>query len=485
MMNEDAERRGRLLAMILAVAALVLGGMWLILDLVRGAGLSAGSLVVIAVGVVVLVWIDSMTSVGVSGSIRAAPVALVSALVAAGLAGCSGADAGDAARAAEVVRSDSAGVEVVVNLAAAAAVPVFATLDSVPTLRLGSLGGRPEEQFGSVTDVVPLAAGGVAVLDGHAAEIRLFDSNGAYDLSLGSQGQGPGELQRPTELALLPGDTLAVYDAGSMRVTRFGPDGALGRVTTLQQSGGRIVVASFLPDGRLVGQSRWLAPDRGPPPGEEPTLVRDTAVLTLFTVDGGLEDTVDIVPGRESIQSIVVGDRSVSVSKRSPAFGRTNVFAGHPDGVWSSTNDRFELRLREAGSGRLIRIVRAPGLEAPVTDALARAIHNHALAEAETADDRRRVEAWYALSPRPGTQPAYDRVVVDDEARLWVRAWSPLDDATRWWVFARDGDLLGSVDVPSGTTITAVRCGRAWGIERDELDVSYVVRYALRGVAGC
>ena len=105
--------------------------------------------------------------------------------------------------------------------------------------------------------------------------------------------------------------------------------------------------------------------------------------------------------------------------------------------------------------------------------------------EAETVDDRHLTETWYALSPRPETQPAYDIIVVDYSSHLWVREWSALGPATRWWVFASGGDLLGSVDVPSGMTITSVSCGWVWGIEQDELDVSYVVRYALRGADAC
>ena len=411
------------------------------------------------------------------------PIMHVSVVVVSAMSACT--RSADTARVPEAVHADSAGVEIVLNSVAATAVPVFATLDSVPGLRLGSLDGRPDEQFGTVSDAVPLSDGGVAVLDGQAAEIRLFDSNGAYRMSLGSKGQGPGEFQSPIKLALLPGDTLAVYDSRSNRITRFGPDGALGRITTLEDNRTRIVAASFLSDGRLIGQSRWLAPGGAPLPGPEPTFVRDTAVLTLFTTDGALDDTVDVVPGRESIMSIHMSERSVSIFRRSPVFGRTNVFTAHPDGIWSSANDRFELRLREAESGRLMRIVRAPGLEKPVTDGLARAIRDRALAEAETADDRRRTEAWYALSPRPETQPAYDLIEVDDHARLWVRAWSSLGLATRWWVFARGGDLLGSVDVPSGMKITSVRCGWVWGVEHDELDVGYVVRYAQQGVDVC
>ena len=38
---------------------------------------------------------------------------------------------------------------------------------------------------------------------------------------------------------------------------------------------------------------------------------------------------------------------------------------------------------------------------------------------------------------------------------------------------------------PSGMKITSVRCGWVWGVEHDELDVGYVVRYALQGVDVC
>lgn len=395
---------------------------------------------------------------------------------------CSG--AADSAPVPTAVRTDSAGVEIVVHGVAADAVPVFATLDDTPNLRLGAPEGRPEEQFGAVRDVVPLADGGVAVLDGQAADIRLFDAGGAYRATLGSRGRGPGGLRRPIALAVLPGDTLAVFDAESNRVTRFGPDGGLGGVTTLRDIRGRIAAAAFLEDGRLIGQSRWLAPQGAPLPGPGLAFARDTAVLTLFATDGSVTDTVDVVPGSETITGVQVSGQGVSVFRRSAAFGRSNVFAAHPAGIWSSPNDRFELRLRDA-RGRLTRVVRAPGLEEPVTDAAARVIRDRALADAQTPEARRRAEDWYALSPRPATQPAFDAIAVDDRARLWVRAWSPSSPATRWWVFAADGDLLGSVHVPNGTRITAVRCGSVWGVEQDELDVSYAVRYALRGTDGC
>ncbi len=312
----------------------------------------------------------------------------------------------DAGRASEAVRTDSAGVQIVLNPTAAGEAPVFATLDSIPELRLGSLDGAPQEQFGSVADVLPLTDGGVAVLDRQAAEIRLFDANGAYRTTLGAKGEGPGELQSPGVLGLLPDDTLAVYDSRSARITRFGTDGTLGRITTLAADAmGRPFRAYFLPDGRLVGQSRWFADASGALPAEQkPTFVRDSAVLTVFGPDGAIADTVDVLPGGEWIRSAQVSGQMVAVMMRSAAFGRDNVFAGYPDGVWSDTNDRFELRLYDA-AGALVRIVRAPGLERPATDEVAHAVHDRELADAKTPDDRRTTEEWFALSPVPRRSP--------------------------------------------------------------------------------
>ena len=74
--------------------------------------------------------------------------------------------------------------------------------------------------------------------------------------------------------------------------------------------------------------------------------------------------------------------------------------------------------------------------------------------------------------------------MVDDEARLWLREWQGGSTGPgRWWVFGADGALLGSVDTPHGFRLMVVRDGQAWGIDRDELDVSYVVRYPFRSGA--
>lgn len=384
-----------------------------------------------------------------------------------------------------LTRSDSSGVEIVLISGDRESMPVVAVLDPLPELRLGSPMGGDEEQFGEIHDVVQLADGGLAVLDGQAAEVRLFDAMGRYRTTLGGEGDGPGELRSPLDLAVVSGDTIAVYDRGPGRVTRFDPDTGAHRVTTLERGEAQVADARLLDDGRLVGQSHWLETDVGALPDGEPTLVRNTVVLTLFDAMGQIVDTIDIVPSAEEIVSIRMSSGRVSVLKRPAAFARDNLFAPVSGGTWSSENDRFELRLRETSTGRLLRVVRIPSLAVPVTERLAQEIHDRVMEEAESPQQRSLLETWFSLSPRPEVQPAFDAFASDINGRLWVREWSPFQEATRWWVFESDGALLGSLETPSGMTITSATCESVIGVERDELGVNYAARYALRESVLC
>jgi hypothetical protein len=398
------------------------------------------------------------------------------------LASC-GSNSSQGGRSPRVTRTDSAGTEIVTTETAAADVPVFATLDSAPGLRIGSLDGPKEEQFGSVTSLAPLADGGIAVLDAQAKEIRIFGPDGAYVRTVGRAGEGPGELSTPRGLAALGGDTLAVYDWRGGRITFFAPDGRVGRTATAFFQGyGQPYRVSFFADGSIVGQSGYSG-GRGIVSGEKPTFVTDSAVLVFSPTDGSPGDTVDILQTGESVRSMHRSGQGVMVLTSTAAFERSNSFAASPDGVWSGYGDRYAVRLLDPSDGHAKRIVRAPGLDRPLTDEEVNAVKKAELADADTPERLRAAQQVIDLSPRPAMRPAFDRMLVDDGGRLWLRDWPGADtDTRRWWVFARDGGLLGSVVVPGKLRLMAIQNGHAWGIVHDELDVPYVVRYTMHAV---
>ena len=64
-------------------------------------------------------------------------------------------------------------------------------------------------------------------------------------------------------------------------------------------------------------------------------------------------------------------------------------------------------------------------------------------------------------------------------------SWTRLDeieaDVDRWLVVASDGDVRGVAALPARSQIRWHDDQRVWVVERDELDVSWLVRYRLPG----
>lgn len=90
--------------------------------------------------------------------------------------------------------------------------------------------GRPRGALGDgllkrPTAVVRDAASGrVFVADAHAHDIKVFDAKGAHVATLGRRGEGAGEFNYPTHLALA-GERLLVTDALNNRVQSLSLDG--------------------------------------------------------------------------------------------------------------------------------------------------------------------------------------------------------------------------------------------------------------------
>lgn len=135
---------------------------------------------------------------------------------------------GGAAPAGMVVR-DSAGIAIHVYRGPDVALPWTFT----PTTVLGGAADGPGSfyrlspgQLGSDAD------GHVYVLSTAENVVEEFDSLGAPVRTFGRQGEGPGELESPSSLAIRSDGTVAVFDFGRMALVTFEPDGRAGPVVS-------------------------------------------------------------------------------------------------------------------------------------------------------------------------------------------------------------------------------------------------------------
>ncbi len=91
--------------------------------------------------------------------------------------------------------------------------------------QIGQLYGPEEFLFVSIVDATVNSKGDIYVADRGLNEIRKFDKDGEYLLTMGRKGQGPGEFQNIRTVAVNSHDDLIVYDHMLKRISIFSDNG--------------------------------------------------------------------------------------------------------------------------------------------------------------------------------------------------------------------------------------------------------------------
>ena len=85
---------------------------------------------------------------------------------------------------------------------------------------------------------------------------------------------------------------------------------------------------------------------------------------------------------------------------------------------------------------------------------------------------------------RPSHLPAVSGMLVAEDGKTWLQRFDPVESETgeafaEWWVLDAEGNPLARALTPRGLRVLHTGPDGLWGIERDELDVDYIVRYRL------
>lgn len=311
-----------------------------------------------------------------------------------------------------------------------------------------------------------LAHGAIAVADAGNHRVDVFDPAGRKVRSIGREGRGPGEFSSPSWLGVR-GDTLLVWDMVQSRLTRFDTTGILiGTDAPITDLGSFPRVIGQRDDGSLLtitsASGGWRA---GP--------FRDSLLIVWVRPDGR-RDTVATVPGDDQFGTRSQNGR-VSETTTLP-FGRRTVIAAHGGRVYVGTADSPTI---VASSGNrawdTVAIVRTP--PPPVTrkdvdDYWARLLVTGARSSADAP----------AGIEYPKHFPPYTDLRIAPGGDTWIclpsrpSEWSV---SSRWLVFAPDGTLRGSVEIPGRNRV--LQLGDEWILvaETDAEDRQMVVKYSL------
>ncbi|MCE2531268.1 MAG: 6-bladed beta-propeller [Acidimicrobiia bacterium] len=355
----------------------------------------------------------------------------------------------------------------------------------VPEMSIGEVDGPDEYLFGRIGSIAVDSDHNVYVFDQQAREVRIFDARGGYLRTLGGPGQGPGELQQPEAMALLPDRRVVVRDPGNARLQVYGPDEA-----SLEQWP---YIAAFYSNRPLwtddQGKTYVAARDMSASTGFGREL------LAIFDPDGTPRDTIAPPHGDFGAET-VTGERDGARATYGVPFTPRAIWAVHPSGHFvSGISSGYAIDLDLPDGVLRIERVYEPARVFPREA-------DHARARTERGIGMT-VPGWTWDGPSiPDTKPPFMGLLPGRDGRIWVRVstesrevenedhdpdspsstplvWrSPL----RFDVFEADGTYLGAVNPPedfSSNPFPVFDGDDVWAVSRDDLGIQRVVRYRI------
>jgi len=384
--------------------------------------------------------------------------------------------------------TDSAGVTIVQNPTTGLWGPDDAWTFA-ETLRIGTAEGEPEYQFGSIAGASSLGIasdGRIVVLDQQAQHIKVFTPSGEYERTIGGPGSGPGEIGPGASAVIIaPGDTLLLSDVANQRGSLYLLDGTYLRSFPLNFADGIPFRWEQSRDGQIMVQTRRLAfPGSTAPPDS-------MDVISVRNLDGSIGDTV---------MSVRSGG-TVSFAGGAPEwnlFSPEPLWALYQDQVLYAVNDNYRIGMYGA-DGTLQRVIQKPFTRDPVTDGDQDAIK----------ELFQKLFVAQGVPPQMASQlmtrvhfaenyPAFGQMIAGPRGTILVQLVQPLsklsekeresfniqagDLGSRTWdVFDEQGQYLGPVTMPLRFQPIQFRGDEIYGIQRDDLDVQYIVKLRVSG----
>lgn len=345
--------------------------------------------------------------------------------------------------------------------------------------RVGGLDADTESQFAMVVGVDVDDDGRVYVADQQARRILVFGADGSFLRSLGTPGEGPGELG-PGMAGVFEADgRLRVPDLTNQRINLYDPQGeSLGSLPFMLSQG-----VPFrwdeLGDGTLVVQRRGMAVEG------MAELAQGDPLVTVPMSEEAEADTLAFLPK----------GRSFDFSGGQP---RMTIF--DPEPVWDVADDgsvargmNSDFRVEIWRDGAAEQVVTLPREPVEVTENEERRLLEFVRDQmTQGGAPPQAVEVFLQGVSFADSYPALAQVLLAPDGHLWVQRiytsrdvpegveWSIQDlGSNEWDIFDSQGRYLGVLALPLRFQALRLLDGVIWGVQRDELDVASVVGLRL------
>ena len=340
------------------------------------------------------------------------------------------------------------------------------------------------DSLGELSGIAVDRSGNVYVSDFDAAKIWVFDVSGRSVSGIGRKGQGPGEFQAPTGVAVAPDGRLYVRDV--VRVSRFGADPHTGRLTRYES----VFPGPTMADWRSTLATRFDSAGRLYYPAFGARHPARSGFFVRFDKAGTVVDSILVpaFPGAPASTAFVM------VSERSGRMLRGLHHAPFaPVPTWDITTrgtlligDGRDYTLRETdATGREVRAYRrqVAAERIPPRERQDSAAALRARLDSITVplDQVQGMPPDVRAGRVPEVFPPYMTAYAGADGRVWVRRWIAGSRQSVFDVFDSDGRLRAVVVLPNEiairpTPVLSLAGGAAIGIDR-ETGANTVVRF--------
>jgi len=394
--------------------------------------------------------------------------------------------------------------------------------------RIGSV-EDPDYGFSSIGSVQVARDGHIHVYEAGNREVRVYTPSGELLRAMGSRGEGPGEFAGVGVRVGIVRDTVWAMDVTDQPLGAGW--GAAGQRLTLFNTAGQLISARHVTDVSvgedwrgaplrivplLQGPDGYLLGDLALPPTWIRTAAGDGDTLRVprvrFRLDGSVTDTAgwyDIALGPTEPEVLSVGrseyelpriarydpihisasdghiviERPAADSEVEGTFRVTRIGLDH-DTIFSRSfrylPHQFETDELEAAAARASRsglLMISAGARGPDVHLMR---HPGDSARAHTAIMARLRETLPEFQPPVHGETRSVAVHLGADGSIWIARGDAGDDIRRWIVLRPDGTPLGELTLPRpGPVIRWSSHDTVWGVETDDFDVPWLVRYSL------
>lgn len=314
--------------------------------------------------------------------------------------------------------------------------------------------------FGSIADVAVDSEGRIYVADAGEQHVKVLSPEGELLETIGQEGEGPGEFQRPHDIYVGRGDSVYVMDA-QQRITVFSPESyEVAYLVTLGAIESRFPTSLFAgaqEEGFFV---------------EYRASVRDPDTRSAVHRVG-----YDGEPDESAVFTLQDGellfDDSGDIPRAMPKpFSRGSRVAVGPEGrIYHGTTGTLAVDIY-ARDGLRVDTVAIPYTPVPVTGR-------------DVAYEKERYDNEWASrmidnADLDDTKPVFSTLLVDDRGQLWFKRATDDPEQADWWIADPTAEQVAVVSLPSEIDLMAVRDGYAYGRAQNTGSAPALVRYRIQ-----